>query len=216
MVYVLYGTIDYLIKKQVDAIIKENHIEQVSISKYNLTNDLLKDTFCSITFSMKDSGIKRKIQEIIPENVILHFVKTANILELASTLKNIYAIGAGIIEEQTSSLSFLHTYLSYCYDELLTILYKTFVIDSFPLDITGDFYLTGTMKESRNRKFGIALAKGKGSSFLKKNTVEGKNNLSYVINYFKKNRIKAPMIFALYNVIILEKNVDIIKETINK
>jgi len=43
MVYVLYGTIDYLIKKQVDAIIKENHIEQVSISKYNLTNDLLKD-----------------------------------------------------------------------------------------------------------------------------------------------------------------------------
>jgi len=39
MVYVLYGTIDYLIKKQVDAIIKENHIEQVSISKYNLTND---------------------------------------------------------------------------------------------------------------------------------------------------------------------------------
>lgn len=43
MVYVLYGTVEYLIKKQVDTILKEYHIDQVSISKYNLTNELLKD-----------------------------------------------------------------------------------------------------------------------------------------------------------------------------
>lgn len=43
MVYVLYGTVDYLIKKQVENILKENDIEQISISKYNLANELLKD-----------------------------------------------------------------------------------------------------------------------------------------------------------------------------
>lgn len=43
MVYVLYGTIDYLIKKQVNQILTENNIDSVSVSKYNLTNELLKD-----------------------------------------------------------------------------------------------------------------------------------------------------------------------------
>lgn len=43
MVYVLYGTIDFLIKKQINQILKENGIDDVSISKYNLTNELLKD-----------------------------------------------------------------------------------------------------------------------------------------------------------------------------
>ena len=43
MVYILYGTIEYLIKKQIDTIIQDNQIDQVSISKYNLANESLKD-----------------------------------------------------------------------------------------------------------------------------------------------------------------------------
>ena len=67
MVYVLYGTIDYLIKKQVDAIIKENHIEQVSISKYNLTNDLLKD----IINDSKSISLFDEKKAIIVENAYI-------------------------------------------------------------------------------------------------------------------------------------------------
>lgn len=43
MVYILYGTIEYLIKKQIDTIIQDNQIDQVSISKYNLANESLRD-----------------------------------------------------------------------------------------------------------------------------------------------------------------------------
>lgn len=43
MIYVLYGTIDYLIKKQLDMILKEYNLDPVSVSKYNLANELLKD-----------------------------------------------------------------------------------------------------------------------------------------------------------------------------
>jgi len=39
MVYLLYGTIDYLIKNEINKIIKENNIEKINIAKYDLTND---------------------------------------------------------------------------------------------------------------------------------------------------------------------------------
>lgn len=43
MVYVLYGTIDYLINREINQIIKENHIYDININKYDLTNNYLSD-----------------------------------------------------------------------------------------------------------------------------------------------------------------------------
>lgn len=182
----------------------------------NLANDFMKDTFCSMTFSFKSRSIKKVVQTIFPDYVLLHFIKNPNVLELASTLKNIYAIGAGIMEEETHSNSAVHTYLAFCYHELLDLLNQIFVIDTFPLDITGDFYLTGTMKESRNRNYGISFVKGKGEQYLKKHTVEGHNNLSCVIAYLKKNRIKAPIIFDLYKILFFHEPITKLKETMMK
>lgn len=41
MVYVLYGTIDYLIKNEINSIFKDNNINNIDISKYNMNEDLL-------------------------------------------------------------------------------------------------------------------------------------------------------------------------------
>ena len=43
MVYLLYGTVDYLINKTIDKIINDNKIDDFNISKYDLTNCLLTD-----------------------------------------------------------------------------------------------------------------------------------------------------------------------------
>ena len=43
MVYLLYGTINYLINKTIDNIIKDNNIDHFSINKYDLTNNLLTE-----------------------------------------------------------------------------------------------------------------------------------------------------------------------------
>ena len=43
MIYLLYGTVDYLINKTIDKIITDNKIEDFNINKYDLTNSLLID-----------------------------------------------------------------------------------------------------------------------------------------------------------------------------
>ena len=41
MIYLLYGTNEFLIKREIKKIISENKIENIDISNYNLENDLL-------------------------------------------------------------------------------------------------------------------------------------------------------------------------------
>ena len=43
MVYLLYGTINYLINKEITKIIKENNIEEINVNKYDLNNTYLND-----------------------------------------------------------------------------------------------------------------------------------------------------------------------------
>ena len=43
MVYLLYGTVDYLINKTIYKIINDNNIDEFNINKYDLTNSLLTD-----------------------------------------------------------------------------------------------------------------------------------------------------------------------------
>ena len=43
MIYILYGTINYLINKEVNKIIKDNNIDEINITKYDLTNTYLTD-----------------------------------------------------------------------------------------------------------------------------------------------------------------------------
>ncbi len=43
MVYLLYGTVDYLINKAIDKIVNDNKINEFNINKYDLTNSLLTD-----------------------------------------------------------------------------------------------------------------------------------------------------------------------------
>ncbi len=43
MIYILYGTINYLINKEINKIIKDNNIDEININKYDLTNTYLTD-----------------------------------------------------------------------------------------------------------------------------------------------------------------------------
>ena len=43
MVYLLYGTINYLINKEITKIIKDNNIEEINVNKYDLNNTYLND-----------------------------------------------------------------------------------------------------------------------------------------------------------------------------
>jgi len=179
----------------------------------NLAQDLIETTFCSITFSCKAEKSKAEIRKILPNDVILHFTKNTKALEIASTMKNIYAIGSGIIQEKTDSQSSVHAYLAQSYYELLKILNILFLMDYhlIPIDITADFYLTCTMVESRNLTYGKLLVKKKEKEFLKKNTVEGVQNLENIKLFLEKRGIKAPIFEAIYQIVSLKANIKLLE-----
>lgn len=183
----------------------------------NLSSDLLKDVPSSMTFSYSKKREKSLIQNMFPDDVILHFTKSSKPLELASTMKNIYAIGSGIIKQITDSKSLLHTYLSFAYHELFSILNTLFILDQKQIDITGDFFLTGTMEESRNLEFGKTLGNKKESKmFLETHTVEGEENLDTIKTFLLKKDLSTPILDTLFKIIKEEENPKIILETIKK
>ena len=184
----------------------------------NLAQDMLINAFCSITFSAKTKKIQKVLRDIFPEAVILHYTKSKHSLELASVMKNIYAIGSGILMEKTNSKSAVHAYLAQSYNEMLRLLDDYFFLDYdfLPIDITGDFYLTCTMEESRNQRYGRAIIHAKEEEFLNENTVEGVENLSNVYIYLQKKGAIAPLFQALYKIVIEKQDSNILEEAMHR
>lgn len=189
----------YFLTEYLKKTLKTNSIE--FFCGPNLSIDLLKDAFCSITFTYQKKEDKNNLKTIFPENTILHFTKQKKVLELASTLKNIYAIGSGIIKESTNSKSSTHTYLSLAYKEMEKILDSLFIWNNSLSDLMGDFYLTGTMEESRNLGFGCSLIKKTHHEYLKNNTIEGVANLKAVKNFFHKKNVETKIFHTIYDIV---------------
>ncbi len=195
--------------------LKQNSIG--SLGGPNLAQDLLANAPCSITFSYTNTKQKQKIKEAFLNNVKINFTKYSKPLELASTIKNVYAIGSGILSEKRKSQSTNLSYLASAYNELMKILYQNFFLDYniWPIDITGDFFLTGTMQESRNLEYGKILVQKKDSKrYLTENTVEGVANITAIYNYFNKKKIKAPIFETIYKIIIEKEKIDSLEESI--
>lgn len=169
----------------------------------NLAQDLIKNPNCSMTFSYKTKKEKELIKKAFPTTLHLEFERNSKHMELASVMKNIYAIGSGIFLESTHSKSSNLSFLSLAFIELYQILNNRFFLsyESLPKDIMGDFFLTGTMEESRNFNYGKALVNKTSKEFQEKNTIEGLSNIDAIHNYFKKKKIEAPIFFTIYNII---------------
>lgn len=169
----------------------------------NLAQDLIKNPNCSMTFSYKTKKEKELIKKAFPTTLHLEFERNSKHMELSSVMKNIYAIGSGIFLESTHSKSCNLSFLSLAFIELYQILNNLFFLsyESLPKDIMGDFFLTGTIEESRNFNYGKALINHTAKEFQEKNTIEGLSNIEAIHNYLEKKNIEAPIFFTIYNII---------------
>lgn len=88
--------------------------------------------------------------------------------QLASVLKNIYAIGAGIAHSLDYGDNFLSVYITNCYREMYQFLQQHFDLvhpsedrpDFHTSAYLGDLLVTGYSMHSRNRRFGVMIGKG--------------------------------------------------------
>ena len=178
----------------------------------NFAQDLIQDAPVLISVASKKKKTYQLFNKLFHDNVKTQYLKNSEVLELASILKNIYAIGSGLIYGKNPYPSTNISYTSLAYQEMESII-KNLTnfqsIDAYAA-IKGDFFLTNMMKESRNFRYGIQRQKSSAdaANYLKKNTVEGYDNLENIVNYLGKQIKNFPILYTIYDIIYKNKETD--------
>ncbi len=132
-------------------------------------------------------------------------------VEIGGALKNVYAIGAGIIDGINLGYNARASYIIRSIVEIIRFgkkigaNSKTFA----GLSGLGDLILTATGDLSRNRRFGILIAKGyKIERIIKElETVEGYYTVKPLIELARKYKIEMPIAEKIYEILYKGKDV---------
>lgn len=186
------------------------------ISGPSFAIDTIKKEHIILTLAGENT---EKIKNIFPEEYIKIETTTDIIgVELAGTLKNIFAIACGILEGMNVSESTKASFLNKIVIETKNLIisfgghYET-IFNSASI---GDIILTCSSKKSRNFSLGYLIGsvndKNEVKEYLKNNTVEGIDALISIKNILKEKNINNTLINLIYEIIF--NNTDI-KELLN-
>lgn len=138
-------------------------------------------------------------------NIRIYYSKNIKTLEILGVVKNIYAIGAGILEALKMGENARASFITRCASEMQFMLKKSNLHDKKILSLAGigDLVLTCSSIKSRNFSFGkkfILTQSGKNISF-NKNTIEGLNSIVTIKKVLNLNLKDLPIIASIINVI---------------
>lgn len=159
----------------------------------------------------------KKAMPILERVLAFDDVKITHTKDLDGTavcgcVKNIYAIGAGILRGLSYGKSTEALYLTRVYEELGEILYAFHSSLEIQQSLAGfgDLLLTCTSTESRNNTYGEFLGKKNTKKDMKKyaeeHTVEGLHSLTAIYRILKRKRVKAPILYTIYAIAYEEEN----------
>lgn len=178
-----------------------------------------------IAFSIACKGKKNKetlLKAFENPNVKVVFTSDYLGVSLAASVKNIYAIGAGILAGLGYKESTLAYYLTAVYKELETILYmyESSLTTLHSLAGFGDLVATCSSSKSRNYHLGFLLGKKKSKkeidTFKENNTIEGLSSLEHCMALFHKKHIKTPIMTAILKIVNEEETPDTLLNTIKE
>lgn len=206
----------------VSNILKTKHIGVISGPTFAV--DLISDEPCALSLAVNSKKTEKTVKEALA-NPFLKLRVNHDLIgtEICGSIKNVIAIAAGILDGlgyHESTRCFLITESLHDIKELLYKLEcnpKT----CFSFAGVGDLMLTCSTPKSRNYKFGVVLGKSKSKNaieqYLKENTTEGYYTLFSIKELTKNRKIKMPIINIIYDIVINNKNPEILPEfLINK
>ncbi|MCV3753986.1 NAD(P)H-dependent glycerol-3-phosphate dehydrogenase [Ureaplasma zalophigenitalium] len=227
----LRGVIDQLKKFDCQKSVLINASKGMDLSKLQLWSDVLEQEIaCAGVFCLSGPSFAVEVfaqkptkinllgnNEKLGQAIIVDFstpwfslafstnVKSANFF---ASMKNVLAIGCGLVQGLYESKNALCAYLTKGVQEVLLLAHKVYqtptedFIDYYGL---GDLILTCTDQKSRNFQFGLQLSKQKASVLLahNKTTTEGLDSLCGVYNLLRKYDLNAvcPLLDYLYQVV---------------
>lgn len=184
-----------------------------SLSGPSFAKEVAEGLFTSAVVASKDKELALYFQKTIHSNTFRVYTSDDAVgVELGGAMKNIMAIGAGIIQGLNLGTNTLAAYITRSLAELKR-LGKSFGAREttfMGLSGMGDLILTSYGKLSRNRLFGIELAQGKNAADIikcQKSVVEGYYTVNAAYNLSKRLGIDMPITEELYKIIYERKNI---------
>jgi len=176
-----------------------NKIEYYSLMGPSFASEIIKNEPTLVNLGYLPSAThKETIKNLFQtDSFRVKLTQGVEVLEIASAMKNIYAIGCGIADGLGYGTNTKVTLLTLAIDEMQQYFYKaTFTLS---LDATaamiGDLILTCSSEESRNYQFGTLLVNYETEDALKKigSTVEGYMTLQSFPSFQSQSPVKLPL-----------------------
>jgi glycerol-3-phosphate dehydrogenase (NAD(P)+) len=181
-----------------------------------------KGCFTSVVIASSDRALARRFQEITHTEAFRVYTSedTAGV-ELGGALKNVMAIGAGIIEGLHLGSNTLAAYMTRALAEIKRLGVRMGARETTFMGLSGmgDLILTCTGPLSRNRTFGLELAKGGDPAALiasRKAVVEGYYTIEAAYRLSQDLGVEMPITGELYRVVYRGKDIKAAFEDIRK
>jgi len=184
-----------------------------SLSGPSFAKEVAEGLFTSTVIASNDKELSLYFQKIIHSNTFRVYTSDDIAgVELGGAMKNIMAIGAGIIQGLDLGTNTLAAYITRSLAELKRLGRSLGARDTTFMGLSGmgDLILTSYGKLSRNRFFGVELAQGKNATEIiegQKSVVEGYYTVKAAYDLSRKLNVAMPITEELYKIIYEGKNI---------
>jgi len=186
--------------------LKKIHENSCSILGPTFASNLIKNEYSAFTVASDQNYNFTIVKNIFKDtNIILDYSENYQVIEMASILKNIFAIANGLYSSIDDSINTKYAFLTQSYKEMNMILEHFF--GNISLDYTkngvfGDLLLTSLNDQSRNKTLGQLIGRGfykvDDSSSI---TLEGIRSTKKIYKIVSKEKLNTPIINFVFEVL---------------
>jgi len=200
------------------------HTKNVSvISGPTFAIDMINNALMGLVVAGKNVRTNDIIKNALQnDSLIVSVSSDIDGAELCGAIKNIMAIGSGIIDGMGYPESTRCMFFTKCFYEMMNLIYNLGGNKASALTYAGigDLLLTCTSYKSRNYTYGKLLGQKNDKEiideYVNKTTIEGRYTLNVLYKLLKKKRINFQIINSMYSIVYKNANPDLLINYLKK
>jgi glycerol-3-phosphate dehydrogenase (NAD(P)+) len=203
-----------------------NHFPRNSISILsgpNFAKEIATGKPTASLIASKSISDSKKISKLISSSHFRPYLSNDIVgAQICGAMKNVYAIGCGIITGKKFGDNAVASIISRSFAEISLVCKKLGGKPETLMGLSGlgDLFLTCSSDKSRNFSLGLKIASGKKTSTLlksKQTVAEGAHTVKAIHKLSKKLKIDLPINNEIYKILYLNKDIDkSISELLNR
>ena len=184
-----------------------------ALSGPSFAKEVARSVFTAVVVASQRKEVSRHFQEMLHNERLRVYTSEDTVgVELGGALKNVMAIGAGMIEGLRLGSNTQAAYITRALAEIRRLGKALGARDATFMGLSGlgDLVLTCAGPLSRNRQFGIELAQGKKAAEIvggQRSVVEGYYTIDAAYRLSRLRGIEMPITEELYHIMYENKNI---------